>query len=252
MTYAYIDGFYKTAVDHGVDPVKLIKIAVSGKLVRSGIGLARKIPDLAKLLDRHRHLISMRIVKSVASRAYEAADPILLSPVHGHLRFQDHFRLRRKLLQFIEEGKIPTQTGGQDLRRLANRIRFSIGRGSSSAFPDPKGIKTPVIEIALQKSKDLGDYISSNILRHEFGHIIDLHGTSFGRYLDRITKFTNTPSRYFWDKGLSLNPEIRANLAAGLPRITPATDAYFASDATPRELIDLIRKYPLPKPNLPK
>ena len=251
MTDAYIDGFYKTAAAHGVDPIKLIKIAISGKVVSSSIGLARKIPDLAKLLERHRDLISRRILKSVASRAYEAADPIQLSPVRGHLRFQDQFRLRMKLLQFIEEGKIPTPANGQDLRRLANRIRFSAGR-SSLAFPDPKGTKTPVIELALQKSKDLGDYIGSNILRHEFGHLIDLHGTSFGRYLDKIIKFTNTPSRYFWDKGLSSNPEIRANLAAGLPRITPSTDTYLAGDATPRELINLIRKYPLPKPNLPK
>lgn len=160
--------------------------------------------------------------------------------------------IKRYLLQEMRKNTFGTDRSGKDVKKIIKDMVVEPGASGKTSWakPDPSGISKPTIGLAF----DNDGFIPVRDLRHEVGHLLDLHGR--GEYHPRVQQTDGI--RYgkisiddLWRRD-KWNPETRANEEAGLPRFTPWTDSYEASSADKFNLRYLLNKYPLRKPNLPK
>lgn len=212
--------------------------------------IVRRSPAMSRLLDRYRDMVGRRAERAAA--LYFSQSPI---PLRGHVSGSEFSRadtraLKNYLLGLISSGKISGRPKGE-LRRLVDSIKFTLGRGSDRAAPDPYGLATPGVELIVHEHPTLGKFIDAKSMLHEVGHLIDLHGTNRGIALHEANRTNSLRTRGFWEGEIS-NPETRANQLSGLPKITPGIDSYYAAHAEPRGILYLMQKYRPEHPNLPK
>lgn len=208
------------------------------------------VPSKGKMIGRYGRLVDERVRNSLAyqriSRRFASRLPIDVKD--GKASPFSLFKIRQWLMSEAERSRFR----GVKQRRvsdLANRTKISVnpdraGHGGVASTHSDYEV-TPKIELELRKDPKGGYFVNKDELRHEFGHVLDLHGTEdsgdFISYLRRSSPV-----------GL-INQEIRANKIGGLSKITPWTDTYYANSKDPKLILEAWKRYPyFKKPNLPK
>lgn len=175
---------------------------------------------------------------------WEAGDRIFTEDIKRYLRQEidnGHItgRSKRDLIRLVEDLDLKTthsEEQGSTIARSLEEMRKNRQNGV---------VLRPKIDISAPDG-----LVPTRTLKHEFGHVVDLHNVSEA-VKNQSLIFKNISNPETW-RGNVRNHEMRANINGGLPENTPWVDQYRAHYGDIQILKELLRKYPLDKPNLPK
>ena len=162
--------------------------------------------------------------------------------------------IRKWLIDAVMRGEIRPELASvprsrEEALSLARKVYLQMQqRGTTgTAVWDHNPDLIPVINLEVLTGKGGKPYVNTDLLKHEFGHILDLHGTRTSALREaKLSSGMNTNLA-------SLPFEVTANRVAGLPEVTPWTDTYAAGSANPRLIRQMWRKYRyVKKPQLPQ
>lgn len=204
-------------------------------------------------LDKYRVLLNSRVRNSLQHARFDRSFASRL-PVPNDIQAASE-SIKDWIIQEAKNGKFNGRSQ-EEIIDLANRIGinpfYPNGRvsGTGTATWNAYGAGNPSIKVPLVLSGKNTRYANKNLLRHEFGHIIDSHGTKNG------VSFNNARDGLRWKdfaSGPRISAERAANVKGGISESTPWLDTYLSDSYDPSHLLDVWRRYKyFKKPNIPQ